>query len=218
MNYKRKRIAATVVGVSSDFAAAIAAIDDDLEVAQDNTSTVVVREKFRIKLESGYYLHTFKLSVTYGTQTVVISEMLPDGNLVVSLAKNTDCIDLQFRCSNTAEPYFNADLLFFTSGAADAWCYGVNADANSRPFALASTLRSAGSSVTLGSAVNRLPYTYDPESVSFDSLAGKVFVSSDLITASYSGLIDVSTVTGGQLYPVDDRVFYALDSHTLIEV
>ena len=90
MNYKRKRIAATVVVVSSDFAAAIAAIDDDLEVAQDNTSTVVVREKFRIKLESGHYSQTFKLSVTYGTQTVVISEMLPDGNLVVSLAKNTE--------------------------------------------------------------------------------------------------------------------------------
>lgn len=223
MNYKKRVISlegqiATYTSTYSKLASKIAAFDDEIVVDAEEDNTIVLRNKFKITFDIGTYSNTFKISIKYGDQTTEISRTIHFGSIVISLAKNEECIDFKIRLSETSAPYFNFDILMFTFTNLDAWAFAYDAGTTARPFATTQALKNANDNVNIGIALNRFPYVYNSQSTSFDLLNNKLFVSNGLITATATTLFDTSTLVGDQLYPIGTKVFYAIDDNTLMEV
>lgn len=218
MNYKKKVIPSAIVSSYSRLTSAIADLDNEIIVDVEDNTSIIFRNKFKLKFESGYRSGQFKMSVIYGNQTTVIYDEFAHGDIVISFAKNEECMDLKIKLSGVSAPYFNCDILMFTFTDLDAWTTAYNTGTTSRPFATLQSLKNANDNVVIGTALNRLPYIYNSQSTSFDQLNNKLFVSNGLITATATTLFDTSTLVGDQLYPIGTKVFYAIDDHTLMEV
>ncbi len=218
MNYKKKVIPSAIVSSYSRLASTIADLDNEIIVDVEDNTSIIFRNKFKLKFETGYSDSQFKISMIYGNQTTAIHDGFGIGNIVISFAKNEECIDLKIKLSGVSAPYFNCDILMFTFTDLDAWTAAYNTGTTARPFATLQSLKNANDNVVIGTALNRLPYIYNSQSTSFDQLNNKLFVSNGLITATAATLFDTSTLVGDQLYPVGTKVFYAIDDHTLMEV
>ena len=218
MNYKKKVIPSTIVDSYSQLASTIADLDNEIIIDTNDNTSIIFRNKFKLKFESGYYSDQFKISMIYGNQTTVIYNQFTVGDIVISFAKNEECIDLKIKLSGVSAPYFNCDILMFTFTDLDAWTAAYNTGTTARPFATIQSLKNANDNVVIGTALNRLPYIYNSQSTSFDQLNNKLFVSNGLITATATTLFDTSTLVGDQLYPIGTKIFYAIDDHTLMEV
>lgn len=223
MNYKKRVISLKgqdtySTNTYSRLASTIAGLDDEITVDVNNNTSIIFRNKFKLKFEMGTYTNTFAMSMIYGDQTTEISRTITFGNIVISLAKNEECIDFKIRLSGTSAPYFNFNVLMFTFANLDAWAFAYNAGTTARPFATTQALKNANDNVNIGIALNRFPYVYNSQSTSFDLLNNKLFVSNGLITATATTLFDTSTLVGDQLYPIGTKVFYAIDDNTLMEV
>ena len=222
MNYKKRVIPleGSIYSVStfSRLASAIAALDDEIVVDAEDAQTIVFRNKFKFKFESSRYNNAFEMSMIRGDQQTTISEQFSFGSMVISFAKNEECIDFKIRLSGTSAPYFNFNALMFTFTNLDAYVFAYNDGKTARPFATTQLLRNVNDDTSIGMALKRFPYVYNSQSTSFDLLNNKLFVSNGLITATATTLFDASTLVGDQLYPIGTKVFYAIDDNTLMEV
>lgn len=117
----------------------------------------------------------------------------------------------------------NFDMNFFYSrtsnGGAIFGCTGYNGNAASttRNFALDTQMFNI-SGEQVFTAPSRLPYIAKSDITEIDVIENKIIVQNGIKDGAIAQSFDTSTITGDMFYPVGDKVYYAVNNNTLMEV
>lgn len=117
----------------------------------------------------------------------------------------------------------NFDMNFFYGKCADGTSvfYGTGFNTNTSPstqdFAINSQMFDMGG-LQLYTLPSRLPYVAKADITEIDAIADKLIVKDGIKYSSISKVYDASTVTGDMFYPVGNKIYYAINNNTLMEV
>lgn len=145
-------------------------------------------------------------------------------SLKIKIVANTNIFDMKIKNCFTSETslYFTADILYliddnnicyYGAGSQTALYYYESSD---RIFATNANLYICSENIQSVVLTKRLNYAY--ENLSFQAISGKVLSEGGIYRGACESLMDISTMAGDMVYPVDDKSYYTVDNNTMIEV
>lgn len=115
--------------------------------------------------------------------------------------------DMNFFYSRTS----NNSAIFGCTG------YTTNSASTTRNFALDTQMFNI-SGEQVFTAPSRLPYIAKSDITEIDVIENKIIVQNGIKDGAIAQSFDTSTITGDMFYPVGNKVYYAVNNNTLMEV
>lgn len=145
-------------------------------------------------------------------------------SLKVKIAANSNVFDMKIRNCLTSESSLNftADILcliddnnvcYYGAGSQTALYYYESGD---RVFATNANLYICSENIRSAVLGKRLNYAY--ENLAFQAISGKALTEGGIYIGACESLMDISTMIGDMVYPVDDKSYYTVDNSTMIEI
>lgn len=139
-------------------------------------------------------------------------------SLKFMIINNTSCYNIRFGSYNNSNVKGSPNISYLGFRANTLSGRGYATGGNN---ILSSVYYMTDSNSTPIVKVNRLPYVYDENNEnSVEIIKNKVFLTSG--TSNYkictTGIYDVSTVTKDITQVIDNKLYYSLDEHTIMEV
>lgn len=139
------------------------------------------------------------------------------------LIANSEILVLELMPYNTDTPYVKFGLINRNNSFVFA-CWSSNWGSGTSPYFdyTVSNIIKRGFAVDVNTSVRKidmLPYTYDTQTLTnIQVLNGKIFALNGNKSFKLNKLIDCTNVTPDTWLKIDNKLFYALDEHTLMEV
>jgi hypothetical protein len=117
----------------------------------------------------------------------------------------------------------NFDMNFFYSRTSNNGAifgctgYNTNSTSTTRNFAFDTQMFNI-SGEQVFTAPSRLPYIAKSDITEIDVIENKIIVQNGIKNGAIAQSFDTSTITGDMFYPVGNKVYYAVNSNTLMEV
>lgn len=117
----------------------------------------------------------------------------------------------------------NFDMNFFYSRTSNNGAifgctgYNTNSPSTTRNFALDTQMFNI-SGEQVFTAPSRLPYIAKSDITEIDVIENKIIVQNGIKDGAIAQSFDTSTITGDMFYPVGNKVYYAVNNNTLMEV
>lgn len=117
----------------------------------------------------------------------------------------------------------NFDMNFFYSRTSNNGAifgctgYNTNSMSTTRNFAFDTQMFNISGEQAF-TAPSRLPYIAKSDITEIDAIADKLIVQNGIKSGTIDQAYDVSTITGDMFYPVGNKVYYAVNNNTLMEV
>lgn len=145
-------------------------------------------------------------------------------SLKIKIAANSNVFDMKIRncLTSSTSLNFTADILYliddnnvcyYGEGCQSSLYYEQSYD---RVFATNANLYICSENNRSVTLAKRLNYVY--ENLAFHAISGKALIEGVFYIGGCESLMDISTMTGDMIYPVDDKSCYTVDNNTMIEV
>lgn len=200
----------------------IISMSEDFTAVSGETNSFIVKNKYKVTVNSANYGNGIQLSIVYGENTwttVSIDAKVSDSVCIIKtvVAVNDYCVNIKMAGGTNSSPYFNVDILFVFAGE-DLLCINGNDKVGNLPFATKSPLYIASENRAAYTFATRLPYEYSSVSSDIERIKNKIILEGSVRKYSLSKFFDCSSIVGDQRYTVDDKQYYAIDNNTLMEV